>query len=75
MSRKHVSTTETAFEALDAQRKADESWSELFERAAEALDGGVETGPETLTRDDVDDIAALTARRTADEAENRLTRR
>ena len=76
--RKHISTTQDAFDAADDVREEDESWSEFLHRAAEALDGGVETDPETELGDvmaRLDDLEATIPSRTADDVENRLRTR
>jgi|AntDeeMinimDraft_6_1070357.scaffolds.fasta_scaffold07998_2 hypothetical protein len=76
--RKHISTTGAAFQAADEVRDEDESWSEFLHRAAEALDGSVETDPETDLADvmaRLDDLEATIPSRTADDVENRLRTR
>jgi len=67
MSRKTITVTGAAYEAADADRRDDESWSEYLERVA----GDTEHGPNTVAVENVDEIA----RQTADEVENRMTRR
>lgn len=73
--RKHFSATEAAYDAADAVRKEDESWSEYLERSAKALEGDGENGPETDLAGKLDDVLAELPKRTADEVENRLTGR
>ncbi|MDL0127086.1 hypothetical protein [Halobacterium salinarum] len=76
--RKHISATQDAFQDADAVRGEDESWSEFLHRAAEALDGSVETDPETDLGDvmaRLDDLEATIPSRTADDVENRLRTR
>jgi len=74
MSRKHCSVSEAAFNQLAVHMDEGESWSDLFERAAEALeaqDCGVNTEPETVAVENIQEVA----RATADEVEDRMTRR
>ncbi|SEO70614.1 hypothetical protein SAMN05216388_101757 [Halorientalis persicus] len=80
MTRKSTSVTEDAFEHGQATKKGNESWSEWFHRAADALesqDSDVSTDPSTT---DVPDDVLREAhipdikREVADEVENRLTR-
>ncbi|MFB6189347.1 MAG: antitoxin VapB family protein [Halapricum sp.] len=77
--RKHLSILADVYERLEAHKHEDESWSDLVERAADALeeDGNEDdvNGLETLTEEHIDDIAARTARKTADEVQDRLTGR
>lgn len=70
--RKTVSTTIEAHAALATQKRDDESWSQLFTRAARALDEqDTEHTPNTVTVENVGEIAV----RSAQEVENRMTRR
>jgi hypothetical protein len=65
-----ITTSEAAHDRLADHKRDGESWTELFNRAAEALesrDGDVNT----TAVENVDEIA----RATADEVENRMTRR
>jgi hypothetical protein len=80
MTRKSTSVTEDAFEHAQDTKQDDESWSEWFHRAAEALasqDDGVSTEPST---DDLPDDVLREAHisdirhEVGDEVENRLTR-
>jgi len=76
--RKHLSTTPDAYQAADAVRHDGESWSKFLHRAAKALDGSVETDPETNLGDvmaRLDDLEATIPPRTADDVENRLRTR
>ena len=77
MSRKSITTDETAFERCRDLKREGESWADFLERAADALED--DTGPElassVLTEDHIADIAAEVSRRTADEVENRLKTR
>lgn len=63
------------FEALDEDKRDDETWTERIERARDADDARNLHASEPLTRDDVPDLADELARKTADEVENRLSRR
>jgi len=61
MTRKTVTISEEAYEALDGEKRESESFTELAFRAAEALedeDGAVNTDPNTLTEEHIDDIGA-----------------
>jgi len=65
-----TTTSQAAHDRLAEHKRAGESWTELFNRAAEALesqDGDVNTTAVA----NVDEIA----RATAEEVENRMTRR
>lgn len=66
MSRTTITVTDDAFEAADADRRDDESWSDYLERVA-----GTEHDPNTVAVDNVAEIA----RAAADEVESRMTRR
>lgn len=70
MPRTTLSVTDDAYDALDTHRRDDESWSECFARIAAEFDD-TEYGPQTVSVDNVDEIA----RAAADEVENRMTRR
>jgi predicted CopG family antitoxin len=70
MSRTTITTSDAAHDRLAEFKREGESWTELFNRAADALestDGDVNT----TAVSNVDEIA----RATADEVENRMTRR
>lgn len=74
MSRKTISVDEGAYETLEAHKDEDESWSDVFEQAAEALesgDGSDEHEVNTAVVENIDEVK----RAVADEVENRLTRR
>jgi len=66
MSRTTITVTDDAFEAADADRRDDESWSDYLQRVADT-----EHDPNTAAVSNVDEIA----RATADEVEDRMTRR
>jgi len=75
MGRTTITAGDEGYEAIAAHKGEDESWTELLKRAADALeadDGGGELAPNTLTEEHIEDIAARTSRRTADELEDRL---
>ena len=80
MSRKTATASEEAHDQLFQYKREDESTSEFFQRAADAL-GRIESGdvqelPENvLTTDHIPDIANSTSSQTADELEERLSRR
>ena len=74
MPRTTLSVPDALYERLEACKRDDESWPDVLKRAAEALestDDGSERTMDALTQDHIDDIA----RATADEVENRMTRR
>jgi predicted CopG family antitoxin len=69
MSRKTITISEEAYNALDGEKREGESFTELAFRAAEALedgDGAANTDPNTLTEEHIDDIGT--------EVEDRLQR-
>lgn len=68
MGRKTISVTEDVYERLAEAKREGESWSNTLARLA---DGGGECKPNTVAVENVDEIA----RATADEVENRMTRR
>lgn len=80
MTRKSTSVTEDAFEHAQTTKRDDESWSEWFHRAADALesqDDDVDTGPSTVDLpDDVLREAHIPdiKREVVDAVEGRLTR-
>jgi hypothetical protein len=65
-----TTTSEAAHDRLAEFKRDGESWTELFHRAADALESA-EGGVNTTAVENVDEIA----RATADEVENRMTRR
>jgi len=67
--RKTITLRESAYDALDDAKREDESFSDTVERLADGSEG--EHTPNTVAVTNVDEIA----RRTADEVENRMTRR
>ena len=71
MGRKTTSVTEAAFERCDEHRRDDESWTDFFHRVADLLEDGTEQNPQTVAVENVAEVA----RATADEVENRMTRR
>jgi len=74
MSRTTLTVTDDAHDRLAAHKGDGESWSDVFERAAEALEGqdsDLNTDPNTVAVDNVDEIA----RAAADAVENRMARR
>lgn len=73
-----LTADDDAVDAVAAHKRDEDSWTDVLFRAAEALEaveGDGELNPNTLTEEHIDDIAARTAERTADEVENRLTTR
>jgi hypothetical protein len=70
MSRRTVTTSEAAHDRLADHKREGESWTELFNRAADALESA-EGGVNATAVDNVDEIARVAA----DEDENRMTRR
>lgn len=80
MSRKSITVDERAFYRLKAEKRDGESWTELIDRATDALesqddDATADPDFDALTEDHIQDIATLTARKTATEVESRLTHR
>jgi len=68
-----ITADNDAVDAVAAHKRDEDSWTDVLFRAAEALEaveGDGEHGLNTLTEDHIDDIAARTAERTADEVEN-----
>jgi predicted CopG family antitoxin len=65
-----ITTSEAAHDRLADHKREGESWTELFNRAAEALES-TEGDVNTTAVANVDEIA----RATAEEVENRMTRR
>lgn len=77
MSRKTISLNESVYNDLNDAKGEDESFSDTVERllsTADSPDGTGEQKMNTLTIDHIDDIANRTARKTADELENRQRR-
>lgn len=70
MSRKTISVTADAYDALAEHKREDESWSECFHRLANHL-GDTEHGPNTVVVENVDEIGRIAA----DHVEERMTRR
>lgn len=68
--RKTITVEEAAFEASDADRRDDESWTDYLHRVAGDGDEDEHT-PNTVAVENVDEVA----RATAAEVENRMTRR
>lgn len=81
MSRKTATASEEAHEQLFQHKRESESTSEFFERCADALQriesggAGGEIPDDVLTTDHIPDIVNTTSRRTADELEERMSRR
>jgi hypothetical protein len=74
MSRKTITVTDDVYERLGALKQDDESWSDIGDRAAGALesqDDDVNTDPNSVAVTNVDEIA----RASADAVEDRMTRR
>jgi len=70
MSRTTITTSDAAHDRLAEHKREGESWTELFNRAADALES--QAGDVNTTAvSNVDEIAQATAR----EVENRMTRR
>jgi predicted CopG family antitoxin len=76
MSRKTITVDEDAYEAAAEVKRDEESWTDCLLRLA---DGVEQTEPSVEVEFDekalADDIAAQTAKKTADEVESRLTTR
>jgi hypothetical protein len=83
MSRKSISVSEDVYDRLLAHKGADDSWTDVGKRAADALDtvdgdtespdGGVDAdanASHTLTEDHIDDIGAEVERRVERVLEN-----
>lgn len=73
--RKTISVSEDCYWDLEARKQDDDSWTDVLERLlddAETGGGEDERNVNALTEDHIADIAAETARKTADEVENRL---
>lgn len=68
--RKTITVTEDAYERLLDHKSEGESWAQVFDRAADALESQDETMNTTAVTN-VDEIA----RAAADEVEDRMTRR
>ena len=80
MSRKTATTSEEAHDRLFKYKRESESTSEFFTRIADVLErfeaGELQEVPDNvLTTDHIQDIANTAAPRTADEVEERLSRR
>lgn len=80
MSRKTATASEEAHEELFRHKREAESTSEFFERCADALEriesGDAQAVPaNVLTTDHIQDIVNTAAVETADEVEQRLSRR
>lgn len=74
--RTNISVTDDVHERCSTLKRDDESWSAFLTRAADALEQTETDHTQTaLTTAHIDDIAARVSRRTAEEVENRLTRR
>lgn len=73
-----LSLPDDTVERLEAHKRDGESWPAFADRVANILDDTDSEGEHamnTLPPGVVDDLAAEISRRTADEVENRLTRR
>lgn len=78
MARKTITVREAVYDRLDGHKGDDESFSDLLDRAVNALEaqeGEAGEHGEQLTTAHIDDIAAEVSHRTATELENRLQRR
>jgi len=81
MGRKTITVSEDVFDRLEDLKDDGESWTDLGERAADALegqDGDVNAAPnadQPLTEEHIDDIAAEVERRFERTLENSLTTR
>lgn len=82
--RRTVSGAADVIDRLEDDHKHDEdTWTDVLRRAADALDKQTDgrqvvrkmNADGALTEDHIDDIVSRTARRAAEEVENRLTRR
>jgi len=74
--RKTISVDSETYATLYALKRDGESWSATLSRAAEALESQAgDVNANALTVSHIDDIAARVSRQTAEEVENRLTRR
>jgi predicted CopG family antitoxin len=63
MSRTTITVTDDAFEAADADRRDDESWSDYLQRVA-----GTEHDPNTVAVENIGEVA----RAVGDEVESRM---
>lgn len=76
-----ISVSQAAYDALATEKREGESFSDVVLRVCgdsetvEAPAPSVELPDDVLTEAHIEDIAARSARKTADEVENRLTRR
>lgn len=76
--RKSISVDEPVYHRLAAHKRDDESWSDLANRAANALDAvdadasHGEIPDDVLTEAHIDDIVAKTERRVLNGLENRM---
>ena len=78
VDRTTISVSQAAHDALAAEKREDESFTDVVLRlcADSEVDAPTTDVPDgVLTVDHLEDISARTARKTADEVENRLTRR
>jgi len=66
MSRTTITVTDDAFEAADADRRDDESWSDYLQRVA-----STEHDPNTVAVENIGEVA----RAVGDEVENRMRTR
>ena len=64
--RAHVSTKQESYDRLDAHRREDESWSDMFERLADVLEDADANGSETVAVENVDEIARASAKAVED---------
>lgn len=73
MTRKTISIDEDLHGELSADKREDESWTECIRRLVDESPGQqAECDVNALTEDHIEDIAAITARKAADEVETRL---
>lgn len=83
-NRKNLSVSAEAYTALADEKREGESFTDVVLRLCAGEDSEGESDPDgdafdlsgdVLTESHLDDIASRTARKTADEVENRLSRR
>lgn len=68
--RKTITVNPETFEMLDNRRTG--TWNEFLRSLIQMNESGADGGDDVLTTDHIDDIAASTATKTADELEARL---
>jgi len=82
--RKNIPVDEPLYERLVAQKADDDTWNDVMERAAEALEADESEGTDAaeaciqtarIPTEQAEEIARMAGRHAGDEVENRLTGR